>query len=117
VKPRDLSARWRRKCYGQAWFHFRPPGLGNSASRGAAAVKPDGPVALLDHLPDSRDRLTPRERDVLAAVLDGKGNKVIGRMLGISHRTVEIHRARALAKLDASSPTELIRRALIAGDA
>ncbi|WP_216851011.1 AroM family protein [Acidisphaera sp. L21] len=73
------------------------------------------PSAMIDRLPEGADRLTRRERDVLAAVLDGEGNKAIGRQLGISHRTVEIHRARALAKLNATSTTDLIRRVLIAG--
>jgi DNA-binding NarL/FixJ family response regulator len=42
--------------------------------------------------------LTSREEAVLARVLDGLSNKTIGRMLGISHRTVEIHRARAITR-------------------
>lgn len=70
-------------------------------------------AGLMERLPAEFERLTPRERDVLAAVLEGDGNKEIGRRLGISHRTVEIHRGRAMAKLNASSPTELIRRLLI----
>ncbi|WP_206667703.1 AroM family protein [Muricoccus nepalensis] len=68
---------------------------------------------LMDHLPGDAEPLTPRERDVLAAALEGGGNKEIGRKLGISHRTVEIHRGRGLAKLNARSPVELIRRLLI----
>ncbi len=77
-------------------------------------AQPEPP--LIDRLPGASERLTPRERDVLAAVLDGEGNKAIGRRLGISHRTVEIHRARALGKFNASSPTALIRRVLIPRD-
>jgi protein AroM len=91
--------------------------LGNSAVRGAAAAKSEGPVALLDRLPDTQDRLTPRERDVLAAVLDGKGNKAIGRLLGISHRTVEIHRARRISSVGELASSFASARALIAGDA
>jgi len=68
---------------------------------------------LIDRLPPPTVPLTPRERQVLARVLDGEANKMIGRRLGISHRTVEIHRARAMVKLGAASATELIRRALI----
>jgi protein AroM len=79
-----------------------------------ARSEPTG--ALIDRLPGGSERLTPRERDVLAAALEGEGNKAIGRRLGISHRTVEIHRARALAKLNATSATELIRRVLIPHD-
>jgi protein AroM len=79
-----------------------------------AAARPEPP--LIDRLPGASEPLTPRERDVLAAVLEGEGNKAIGRSLGISHRTVEIHRARALGKFNASSPTALIRRVLIPRD-
>ncbi|WP_368733556.1 LuxR C-terminal-related transcriptional regulator [Acinetobacter baumannii] len=50
---------------------------------------------------------------MLALVLEGGANKLIARALGISHRTVEIHRARAMSKLGATSVTELIRRALM----
>jgi protein AroM len=71
---------------------------------------------LRDRLPEGADRLTAREQDVLAAALEGESNKAIGRRLGISHRTVEIHRGRALAKLHATSPTELMRRMLIMRD-
>ena len=45
--------------------------------------------------------------------MQGGSNKEIGRKLGISHRTVEIHRGRGLGKLGAGSAAELIRRALI----
>ncbi|WP_408904516.1 AroM family protein [Nguyenibacter sp. L1] len=68
---------------------------------------------VLDKLPDSAEPLTPREQDVLRAALTGLSNKEIGRNLAISHRTVEIHRARALAKMQVSSTTELLRRALV----
>lgn len=68
---------------------------------------------LIDRLPPPAVPLTPRERQVLCGVLDGEANKMIGRRLGISHRTVEIHRARAMSKLGAASPAELIRRVLI----
>jgi len=81
----------------------------------AAPVTEGGLIEeLAERFPADTGTMTPRERDVLAAVLEGHGNKAIGRRLGISHRTVEIHRGRAMAKLHAGSPTELIRRLLIA---
>lgn len=55
--------------------------------------------------------LTPREREVLALVAAGEPNKVIARHLGISFRTVEIHRAHIARKLQARSPADLIRLA------
>jgi len=61
------------------------------------------------------DQLTPREREVLEALLHGHANKMIAYQLGISRRTVEIHRARVMAKMEAKSLSHLIRMALAAG--
>ena len=57
--------------------------------------------------------LTPREREVLALVAAGEPSKVIARQLGISFRTVEVHRAHMMQKLHARSPSDLIRLASI----
>jgi FixJ family two-component response regulator len=56
--------------------------------------------------------LTSREREVMEMVVDGRTNKVIARDLGISQRTVEIHRARVMQKMEAESVSELVRLAL-----
>ncbi|MDT8757763.1 PAS domain-containing protein [Sphingomonas psychrotolerans] len=61
------------------------------------------------------ERLTPREREVLVGLVDGGTNKVIGQKLGISPRTVELHRAQVMNRLNASSLTELLQIALSAG--
>lgn len=55
--------------------------------------------------------LTAREREVMELALKGLSNKVIAKELGISHRTVELHRSRVLEKLGVSSVTELVRLA------
>lgn len=55
--------------------------------------------------------LTPREREVLAAMADGASNKVIARRLGISFHTAKFHVASILAKLDAETRTEALARA------
>lgn len=68
---------------------------------------------LIDRLPDAETPLTGREREVLALALEGMANKLIACELGISHRTVEVHRARAMTKYNATSPMQLIRRAMI----
>jgi FixJ family two-component response regulator len=56
--------------------------------------------------------LTFREREVLDLALKGHSSKVIARELGISHRTVELHRSNLLEKLGVASITELLRRDL-----
>jgi two-component system response regulator FixJ len=61
------------------------------------------------------DELTAREREVLVCLAQGKQNKVIGLELGISPRTVEIHRARVLEKMAARSLSDLVRAALAVG--
>jgi FixJ family two-component response regulator len=53
--------------------------------------------------------LTPREREVLELVTQGKANKVMAGDLGVSQRTVEIHRARVMEKMEARSLAELVR--------
>jgi RNA polymerase sigma factor (sigma-70 family) len=65
---------------------------------------------------DSRiDRLTPREHEVFRHLVMGQPNKVIAYELGISPRTVEIHRARVMEKLRARSLSDVVRIALSAG--
>ncbi len=61
------------------------------------------------------ETLTPRERDVLAMVADGKANKVVAMDLDISQRTVEIHRAHVMEKMRVSSLAQLIRQLHRAG--
>ena len=59
------------------------------------------------------DSLTPREREVMAAVVDGKANKVIAVGLGLSERTVEIHRANVMEKMGARSIAHLVKMDLL----
>ncbi len=53
--------------------------------------------------------LTPREREVMELVVAGKHNRDIAVQLGISARTVEVHKARLMAKLKAESVPQLVR--------
>ena len=57
---------------------------------------------------DWRKSLTPREQEILTAIVAGKRNKVIAADLGISERTVETHRAHIMAKSGASNVIELV---------
>jgi len=58
--------------------------------------------------------LTPRERQVLQRICRGEINKAVARHLGISEKTVEVHRARVMSKLNAKSLADLIR--IVQGD-
>lgn len=57
-------------------------------------------------------QLTPRERDVLCGVLAGRSNKEIALKLGISHRTVELHRAKVMLKTQTRTLADLVRLAV-----
>jgi two-component system response regulator FixJ len=59
--------------------------------------------------------LSPRERDVLRGLIEGRANKQIAFDLGISPRTVEIYRANLMNKMQADSLSDLVRMALVAG--
>jgi DNA-binding NarL/FixJ family response regulator len=74
-----------------------------------AGLPPGSPPAVNR---TSRSRLTPREREVLQLLAEGKGNKEVASFLGISVKTAETHRANIMLKLDFHSITELVRYAV-----
>jgi len=74
-----------------------------------------GRVARADEASARLDVLTPREREVLAGLVRGHPNKTIAYDLGISPRTVEIHRANVMSKLGVASLSEALRIAFAAG--
>jgi len=57
------------------------------------------------------NRLTPREKEVMGCIVRGLSNKNIAELLGVSIRTVEAHRGRVMAKMDAGSLPDLVRMA------
>lgn len=72
-------------------------------------------ASAIQHARENIDRLTPRERDVLLGLIDGKANKIIAYELDISPRTVEIYRANLMDKLGVRSVAEAVRIAFAAG--
>jgi FixJ family two-component response regulator len=82
----------------RALAQHRPGGAPPSAARGEIEAR----VATL----------TPREREVMLLVAEGRPNKVVATRLGLSTRTVEVHRAKAMEKMQARSLAELVRMAI-----
>ena len=83
------------------------------AAVGAALDAAQAPVA--EESDDAAERvaaLSPREREVLDQLIAGKPNKHIARDLGLSPRTVEVHRARMMARLGVGSLAEAVRLAV-----
>ena len=66
---------------------------------------------------DRLKALSEREREVLGGLVAGKANKVIAHELGISPRTVEVYRANVMTKMQADSLSDLVRMALVEGEA
>jgi two-component system, LuxR family, response regulator FixJ len=82
--------------------------MASAAPRAGQSETADGPPPL----PPAAARLTGRERQVLELVVQGKLNKTIADVLGISIKTVELHRANMMQKMGARSITDLMRRVL-----
>jgi two-component system, LuxR family, response regulator FixJ len=66
-------------------------------------------LRLTDRIRERLASLSPREREVLELVTQGKANKMVAGDLGVSQRTVEIHRAHVMQKMEAGSLAELVR--------
>jgi two-component system response regulator NreC len=77
-----------------------------------AAARRAGPHRIVAARRGSERRLTPREREVLQLLTEGKTNKEIGVVLGVTTKTAETHRAHILTKLNLHSMSELVRYAI-----
>lgn len=84
----------------------------NEALKEARARAED--EALKASIASRIESLTGREIDVARAIMDGKQNKQIAADLGISPKTVEIHRHNLMAKMEATTPADLVRQLVTA---
>lgn len=57
--------------------------------------------------------LTPREREVMDLVVEGMSNKAVANSLGLSAKTVEVHRAKVMEKMNARSVSDLVRMSML----
>lgn len=89
-------------------LHAIKEGFARLQSKGRARIRNEEALVRLN-------ALTPRERDVLQGLARGLPNKTIAYDLGISPRTIEIHRANLMTKLEVSSLSEALRIAFAAG--
>ena len=95
-----------------AW-PFTGEEIASVVSEALAKAETFGSAKLREAMARARvERLTRREREVLAGVAGGLSNRMIGEKLSISPRTVEIHRANMLTKMGANHTSEAIRIAI-----
>jgi DNA-binding NarL/FixJ family response regulator len=77
-----------------------------------AAEAADSSDAATESPKSSRSRITPREREILQLLAEGKSNKEVANLLNISVNTAEAHRANIMLKLDVHSLAELVLYAI-----
>ena len=95
---------------------FRDQDLLDRIQRALARDRENRVQLLQKDLIRSRlESLTPREREVLQLMTRGRPNKLMAADLGLSQRTIEIHRARVMEKMHASSLAQLVRMTLELG--
>jgi DNA-binding NarL/FixJ family response regulator len=111
--PADLCMAVRTTAHGGAFLY---PGLARALIR--AYLAPQAPASssqLSSTLNTPLDVLTPREREVLILVAEGRTNQEIANKLIISIKTVQAHRANMMEKLDLQDITQLVRFAIAHG--
>lgn len=107
-------------CYCDERFMQHHSGEVFWARANGYTLTPDDPFQLMVWHFERMDRvfhatvnLTPREREISAHIVNGLTCKEIGRKLNISHRTVEVHRARLMKKLQAKNSAELVSKIIV----
>lgn len=117
----DISIAVEAMKLGACDFIEKPFAAGVMTERIRRAVASDAAHAQgrVDGLPQFAGArlLTARERDVLSQIAKGASNKEAGRLLGISPRTIEVHRARIMDKLGARNAVDLMRIVLMSARA
>jgi FixJ family two-component response regulator len=111
----DIRASVRAIKAGAVDFLLKPTSGAELLERVLTALRLDTAAPVLGLSEEAAEgtyaRLSPREREVVELVAAGLSNKEIGRKLCISHRTVEIYRARLRKKTSARSMVDLVRLA------
>jgi DNA-binding CsgD family transcriptional regulator len=103
---RRITAKLRLKRISQEIM--RAAGQGAGDPRGEEEGKSPAAARIADCL-------TPREREVVSLLASGRTNKGVARILGLSAKTVEAHRARALKRLNVKTTADLVRLAIEGG--
>jgi len=70
---------------------------------------------ISDEINQRIESLTPREKEVMGLVVSGHSNKSIAKELGVSIKTVEVHRGNLMSKMEAKSLSELVRLVMSSG--
>jgi two-component system response regulator FixJ len=94
---------------------FEDEVLVEAIKRAASRFQETAPTVDIATLRTRFEDLSEREREVLSAVIAGLPNKTIAYNLGISPRTVEVHRANIMAKMQAKNLPELVRMTIAMG--
>jgi FixJ family two-component response regulator len=115
----DVPTTVRAMQGGAVDFLTKPVNGADLIERVRAALAQDQSLrraeTLRQHFQVRLEKLTEREREILTLALAGHSNKAIAQALGISFRTIEVHRSHILLKLDVRSLLELARLAAEAG--
>jgi FixJ family two-component response regulator len=94
---------------------FNPKDIRDTLTKVMAQSQNSIPAQAVDaEASEKISNLTKREKQVLGCLVQGMQNKVVARELGISPRTVEVHRARIMERLNLTSFAELVRLAVLA---